>query len=92
MKITTVVSLTVEFKRKYSESVKKTIVAFANTGGGTLYIGVEDDGTVVGVPDENIDDTQRKTTACIRNAIRPDVKIFTSCRVEEMGQKKVVVV
>lgn len=92
MKMTTVESLTVEFKREYSESVKKTIIAFANTDGGTLYIGVEDDGTVVGVPDETIDATQLKITTCIRNAIRPDVSIFTSCRVEKMGQKKVVVV
>ncbi len=92
MKMTTIESLTVEFKREYSESVKKTIVAFANTDGGTLYIGVEDDGTVVGVSDENIDATQLKITTCIRNAIRPDVSVFTSCRVEEMGQKKVVVV
>ena len=36
-------SLTTEFKREYTEEIKKTIVAFANTSGGTLYIGVNDD-------------------------------------------------
>ena len=35
---------TLEFKRDLSspEGVLKTIVAFANTGGGTLLLGVED--------------------------------------------------
>jgi len=39
-------SLTTELKREYVEDIKKTIIAFANTDGGTLYIGVEDDGTI----------------------------------------------
>ncbi|MBP5739223.1 MAG: ATP-binding protein, partial [Abditibacteriota bacterium] len=46
-------SLTVEFK---SDTVKlpdseifEAVVAFANTEGGDLYLGVEDDGTVTGV-------------------------------------------
>lgn len=85
-------SLSVEFKREYSESVKKTIIAFANTDGGALYIGVEDDGTIVGLSDAEIDATQLKVTTCIRNAIRPDVSVFTSCCVEELDQKKIVVV
>ena len=36
---------TTEFKREYVEDIKNTIVAFANCDGGTLYIGVNDDGT-----------------------------------------------
>ena len=36
---------TTEFKREYVDDIKKTIVAFANSDGGTLYIGVNDDGT-----------------------------------------------
>ena len=35
-----------EFKREYVNDIKNTIVAFANCDGGTLYIGVNDDGTV----------------------------------------------
>ena len=31
-------NLNTEFKREYTEEIKKTIVAFANTTGGTLYI------------------------------------------------------
>jgi len=36
-------NLTTEFKREYTEEIKKTIVAFANTAGGTLYVGIKDD-------------------------------------------------
>jgi ATP-dependent DNA helicase RecG len=35
-------NLTTEFKREFSEEIKKTIVAFANTAGGVLYIGIND--------------------------------------------------
>lgn len=38
-----------EFKREYIDDIKLTVIAFANTNGGTLYIGVEDDGTICGL-------------------------------------------
>ncbi|MEQ9305314.1 MAG: ATP-binding protein [Marinoscillum sp.] len=40
----------VEFKRKIShpEKVIREVVAFANTKGGHLFVGVDDDGTIVG--------------------------------------------
>jgi predicted HTH transcriptional regulator len=42
-----------EFKRQLDnpKSVAGEIVALANGEGGFLYIGVEDDGTIVGCPD-----------------------------------------
>jgi ATP-dependent DNA helicase RecG len=42
-------SETVELKLDYTESIRKDIIAFANTSGGIIYIGIADDGTVVGV-------------------------------------------
>ncbi|MBQ7930880.1 MAG: putative DNA binding domain-containing protein [Clostridia bacterium] len=46
-------TLTVEFKsdlKKYPDSeIFDVVVAFANTEGGTLYLGVEDDGQITGV-------------------------------------------
>lgn len=47
-------SLTVEFKSQWSkDSIPKTLAAFANTQGGDLYIGVSDEGNVIGVADAN---------------------------------------
>lgn len=44
-------STTVEFKRKvkFPEKIVREIVAFANTKGGHLFIGVDDDGSIPGV-------------------------------------------
>ena len=42
-------SETVELKEVVVDDIKKEIIAFANCNGGKLYIGVQDDGTVVGL-------------------------------------------
>ena len=44
-------SETVELKSIVVDDIKKEIIAFANCEGGILYIGVQDDGTVLGVDD-----------------------------------------
>lgn len=41
---------TVELKREVVDDIKKDALAFVNTDGGTLYIGVTDSGEVVGLP------------------------------------------
>lgn len=45
---------TVELKSIVTGDIKKEMIAFANCEGGKLYIGVQDDGTVIGLdnPDE----------------------------------------
>src|SRR5690554_1070285 len=42
-------SNTVELKQSWQDSYLKTLAAFANTDGGTMYIGVDDNGGVIGV-------------------------------------------
>lgn len=67
-------SETIELKLDYSESIRKDIIAFANTNGGTIYVGVDDDGTVVGVPSP--DRMIQRIANMARDAIRPDVTMF----------------
>ena len=81
---------TTEFKREYVDDIKNTIVAFANCEGGTLYIGVNDDGSACGVDD--IDETMLRVTNAIRDAVRPDITMFVDCRSELMDQKPIVCV
>ncbi len=80
----------VEFKREYSETIRKTVVAFANTEGGTIYIGIEDDGRVVGVSDA--DDVQKRVISTCRDGIAPDVIQFLSCDSKMIDNQPVVVV
>ena len=81
---------TTEFKREYVEDIKNTIVAFANCEGGTLYIGVNDDGKVCGI--DNVDDTMLRVTNAIRDAVRPDITMFVECRNDVMDEKSIVCV
>ena len=46
-------SQTTEFKRIWQDDYLKTICAFANTQGGSLYIGLDDQGEVVGIDNLN---------------------------------------
>ena len=55
---------TVELKREYVEDIKKTVVAFANCDGGMVYIGINDDSSVCGVPDADA------TMLCVTKAFR----------------------
>ena len=79
---------TTEFKREYVEDIKNTIIAFANCDGGTLYIGVNDDGTACGV--DNVDGTMLRVTNAIRDAVRPDVTMFVECNNDFMDEKPIV--
>ncbi len=44
-------SLDTVWKESWKDELLKTICAFANTGGGTLTIGVDDEGRIVGIDD-----------------------------------------
>ena len=81
---------TTEFKREYTDDLKYAVVAFANTDGGKIYIGINDDGSVQGVKDT--DGTMLRITNMIRDVIRPDVTMFTECTVEEIDGQSVIVV
>lgn len=62
-------SETLELKEKYTDNIVREVVSFLNSSGGTIYIGVTDDGTVKGVakPDEVL----RKISDCITDQIEP---------------------
>lgn len=71
----------IEFKAKLSDEIYKEVIAFANTDGGMIYIGIDDQGNVVGL--ENIDESYTRLTNGIRDAIQPDVTIFVRYVLQE---------
>lgn len=83
-------SETVELKEVFVDDIKKEIIAFANCNGGKLYIGVQDDGIVVGLDDP--DATALQISNMVRDAIKPDITMFLHYETLEENGKKIVAV
>lgn len=71
----------VEFKSVFTVDLYKEVIAFANNGGGVIYIGVDDSGNEIGITD--VDETYTKITNGIRDAISPDVTLFCKYSLNE---------
>ena len=71
----------IEFKSQFTEDIYKEIIAFANTEGGVIYIGIDNDGNVKGL--DNIDETYTRITNGIRDAILPDVTMFVKYTIQD---------
>jgi len=72
-------SQTVELKEAWGDEFLKTVCAFANTNGGTLYIGVSDNGNIIGVEDikKTMEDLPNKVMSYL--AVIVDVNIEEDC-------------
>ncbi len=81
---------TTEFRREYSPDINRTVVAFANTEGGVLYLGVTTEGGVVGVPD--VDSTLLRVAGNVRDSIRPNLTPFVEYQTEVVNGRTVVAV
>lgn len=69
-------SKTLEFKSKLpdrSETYMKTIVAFANTSGGRLIIGIDDDKSIVGINKDEVFEIMDKVANAISDACEPQI-------------------
>ena len=87
-----------EFKRKFSttEKIAKTLIAFANTKGGIMLFGVNDDRTIIGVTSEKEEIEMIRTAGNVYcdPPIEPDIdtvpykgRDVIVATVEESGQK-----
>lgn len=64
----------IEYKQQFVDDIYKQVIAFANTQGGVIYIGIDDEGNLTGI--DNVDEAYTKLTNGIRDAISPDVTMF----------------
>ncbi len=76
----------VELKEIYIPEIKKEVIAFVNTEGGDIYVGVNNDGIVVGL--EDIDETRLQLANAIRDGIKPDATLFTKLETLQEGAVK----
>jgi len=81
-------STTVELKLEINADFKKEIVAFANTDGGEIFVGVDRNGTPIGVLD--CEETMARVGNMIRDGIKPDLTAYTSIGVIEDEGVKIV--
>lgn len=72
---------TIEFKSQFTEEIYKEVIAFANTDGGIIYVGIDNNGTAVGLTD--VDKEYTRITNGIRDAIMPDVTIFVRFTIQD---------
>ena len=76
-----------ELKSELTKEIKKEIVAFANSKGGTIYIGVNDDGSIKGLKDISKD--IEALSGMIREGIKSDLSLYTN--IDEIDNKKIIV-
>ncbi|MFH1173504.1 MAG: ATP-binding protein [archaeon] len=68
-------NLTLEFKERYTAKMDEDIVAFSNTKGGVIILGVKDNGTVVG--EQLTNDMKAKINSLAKNC-EPSISVQLS--------------
>lgn len=63
-----------EFKQELTDTILKDIIAFLNTGSGTIFLGYDDNFNLVGLPD--VKKTEEALSNKIKNLIEPDCSLF----------------
>ena len=88
--MTFIESETIELKSSVVADLCKEVIAFANTKGGTLYIGVEDNGTVIGV--DSADRVTLQINNMVRDSIKPDITMFVHYETQVIDDKQIIAV
>lgn len=88
--MTFIESEVIELKSKVISDICKEIIAFANSKGGTLYIGIEDNGKIIGVDD--VDQVTLQLSNMVRDSIKPNVTMFVRYETLSIETKNVIAV
>ena len=86
---------TIEFKREMPpqrNSLADEIAAFANTQGGIILIGIDDNREIVGIEPQNLDNVEKTIVEICEDSIEPAVPIFTEkLRIDDKNLLKIEV-
>ena len=77
-----------ELKIELTKDIKKEIIAFANTKGGKIYIGIDDGGNVIGLNNKKGD--LESLLGMIREGIKSDLSLYTSVNLINIDDKKIL--
>lgn len=65
--------LNIEFKKsrnKLNKDVFDSVCAFLNRSGGHLFLGVKDDGTIIGIDNDSIEKIKKNFVTSINNPLK----------------------
>ncbi len=79
----------IEYKEKLTDTLEKETVAFLNANGGDIYIGIKDNGDIIGVPN-NIDKIQLQIKDRLIFGISPSILSLISISTENFENKPVL--
>ena len=86
---------TTEFKREMPpqrNSLADEIAAFANTQGGIMLIGIDDNREIVGIEPQNLDNVEKTIVEVCEDSIEPAVPVFTQkLRIDDKNLLKIEV-
>ena len=85
--IETIENSRTEFKVKLVDDLEESVIAFLNKDGGNIYIGIDDNGNIIGLKN-NIDFLQRKVKDLIISNIEPSVLGLFDIETLEKNNKK----
>ena len=79
-----------ELKVELTKDIKKEIVAFANTNDGTIYIGIDDNGKIIGL--KRAEKDLEALSGMIREGIKSDLTLYTKIYIERVENKDIIIV
>ncbi|MGM0509352.1 MAG: RNA-binding domain-containing protein [Fusobacteriota bacterium] len=85
-------SKNMEFKKELpnGNQLAKTVIAFSNTGGGKLIIGVDDSRNIIGIDDKDIFELQDKISSIIYDTCYPN--IIPELYISNIKEKQLLVI
>lgn len=78
-----------EFKVMLNDKLEKEIIAFLNSNGGNLYVGINDEAEIIGI-NNDIDKIQLEIKDRIKNNISPTTLGLFDINIENYNDKKIL--
>lgn len=78
----------IEFKQKYTTDLRKEVLSFVNGNGGTVFIGVGNDGSIIGI--DNPDEVMLQIANSLKDSLVPDIMPFVNIKTIEEEKKQII--
>lgn len=81
----------IEFKERFNDDIEKEAVAFLNSDGGKIYIGIKNDGTIAGVTGD-VDALLLKIKNRLLDNISPSIMGLCSIETEKIDNRTIIII